>query len=254
MRSPPVDILCQLCSVGRMRRSQSSATSFHAQRDDQAMLRALSKRPGEPIADKRISEQHCKLPRMMPQDKARSSSPVDDEDQWSDVCEEEYRDVVQRGKELWRDWSSCSVDVTRESISSRQSAWPEVPGDSSAVFRTSDKTTGVGGSDQVDQILARPDHQPVEGSVDAPDPLRDHAASAPVLQIHKRVAPQGEQRRELSGPSLGELHGVVSLQRDDSCTDKQLPVSLPCDVSAPPDIYEGIEVCPNRHGRPRKKR
>ena len=115
----------------------------------------------------------------------------------------------------------------------------------------------MGGSDQVDHNLARRDHQPGEGSVDSHDPLKYHAVSAPVLQIDKRVlacAPQGEQRRELSGPSLGELHGVVSLQRDDSCTDKQLPVSLPCDVSAPDihSIYEGIEVCPNRHGR--KKR
>ena len=240
-----------------MRRSQRSATSFHEQRDDQTLLRALSKRPGGPIADKRVSEQHCKLPRMMPQDKARSSDPVDDEDQLSDVCEEEYRDVVRRGKELWRNWSSGSADVTRESIVSQQSVEPEVVGDSSAVFRTSDNTTVVSGSGQFDHNLARRDHQPGEGSVDSHDPLRDHAASAPVLQIDKRVlacAPQGEQRCELSGPSLGELHGVVSLQRDDSCTDKQLPVSLPCDVSAPDihSIYEGIEVCPNRHGR--KKR
>ena len=138
-----------------MRRSQWSATSFHEKRDDQTLLRALSKRPGGPIADKRISEQRCKLPRMMPQDKARSSYPVDDEDQWPDVCEEEYRDVVQRGKELWRDWSSCSADVTRESIVSQQSVWPEVAGDSSAVFRTSDNTTVVGGSDQVDLGASR---------------------------------------------------------------------------------------------------
>ena len=170
-----------------MRRSQWSATSFHEKRDDQTLLRALSKRPGGPIADKRISEQRCKLPRMMPQDKARSSYPVDDEDQWPDVCEEEYRDVVQRGKELWRDWSSCSADVTRESIVSQQSVWPEVAGDSSAVFRTSDNTTVVGGSDQVDHNLARRDHQPGEGSVDSHDPLKYHAVSAPVLHIYKRV-------------------------------------------------------------------
>ena len=193
---------------------------------------------------------------MMPQE-AWSSYPVDDDDQWSDVCEEEYRDVVQRGKELWRDWSSCSADVTRESIVSRQSAWPEVPGDSSAVFRTIDNTTVVGVSDQVDQTIARRDHQPGEGSVDSHDPLRDHAASARVMQIDKRVlahAPQGEQRRELSGPSLGELHGVASFQRGDSCTDEQLPVSLSCDVSARDvnSIYECIEVCPSRYGR--KKR
>ena len=218
------------------------------------MLRALSKRPGTHIADQRTSDQHCDLPGMMPQDTARTPYPVDDEDQRSDVCEEEYRDVVQRGKALWRDWSSRSADATRESIVSHQSAWPEVAGDSSAVARTIDNPTVVGGSGQVDQ--ARRDHQPGEGSVDSHDP--DHAASAPVMQIDKRVlahAPQGEDRRELSGPSLGESHGVVSFQQTDSCTDEQLPVSLPCDVSAPDvtSIYEGIEVCPSRYGRKRRR-
>ena len=236
-----------------MRRSQWPVDT----REEHALLRALSKRPGGQLANQRMSEQRGKLPRMMPEHKDWSPYPVDDDDQWSDVCEEEYRDVVQRGKELWRDWSGCSADVTRESIVPHQSAWPEVAGDSSAVFRTIDKNTVVDASGHVDRIIARRDNQPGEGSVDSHDPLRDHAASAPVMQIDKRVlahAPQGEQRRELSGPSLGESHDVASFQRGDSCADKQLPVSLPCDVSAPDvdSITEGIEVCPSRYGR--KKR
>ena len=240
-----------------MRRSQCSARRFHAQREDEAMWHALSKGTVRPIADQRISEQHCKLPRTMPQDKASSFDSVDDDDQWSDVCKEEYRKVVQRGKELWHDWSSGNDDVTRESIVSHQSSWPEMAGDSSVVFRSIDHSAVESCSDQVDQIMGRRDHQPGEGSVSASDPLRDHAASALVVQTDKRVlahAPPGEQRRELSGPSLGESHYVVNFQRNDSCTDKQLSASLPCDVTAPDStsIYEGIEVFPCRYGRKRR--
>ena len=167
-----------------MRRSQCSATSSYAQREDEAMWRALLKQPGRQNADR---DQHCKLPRAMPQDKARSSCSVDDEDQWSDVCKEDYRNVVQRVKELWLNWSGFSDDVTRESTVSHQSARPDVAGDSGAVFQPPDNDAVEGCSDQVDQIMARRDHQPGEGSVPAHDPLRDHAASALVVQNDKRV-------------------------------------------------------------------
>ena len=240
-----------------MRSSQSSATRFHAQREDEAMWRALAKRTVRPSADQRISEPPCKLPRTMRQDKPKSVDSVDDDDQWSGVCKDEYRKVVQRGKELWHNWSSCSDDVTRESIVSHQSSWPEIKDNSSVVFQSIDSYAVDGCSGQVDQIMTRRDHQPGEGSAATHDPLRDHAASALFVQNDKRVlahAPPGEQRRELSGQSLGESVCVVNLQRNDNCTDKQLSSSLPCDVTAPvvSAIHEGIEVLPTRYGR--KKR
>ena len=234
-----------------MRRDPRATSSCHPQRDDQKLLRALKRQ--EPTACQRNNERECKLPRTTSQQELSTLDQLEDDDQWSDVCEKEYREVVQRGKALWREWATGSAETTNVSIASHQSARPEVADKSADIDNVKD--TDVDGSGQVDQMFARQDHQPGRGSVESHDhqPGRSNVESSVVVAVGGSGQDRPGERRELIDQSHADSSGVVGFQQN-AWTAGQLPASRQCDVSAPSASarYEGIEVCSRLHGR--KKR
>ena len=116
--------LLDMCSMGAQRPSDKC---HGAQRSNAALLNALPRRPVEPRRVQRSTKRQCQLPSRVSQHRARTPRyRCDDEsDNWPDVCSDDYRAVVQLGKDLWRSWALGSSERTTMNVISGRIAVPE---------------------------------------------------------------------------------------------------------------------------------